>query len=122
MVRPDRRSWLTVQVDSLRTRTEDLLPYFEHISTIDPSLFMRMLLGAGDHTAEDLLPYIRVPVLVVAAERDSFTPTRYAEQMARQIPGAELLMVPGGSHSSPIEQPELINRRVMHFLETRVER
>jgi pimeloyl-ACP methyl ester carboxylesterase len=108
------------EVDSLRTRTEDLLPYFEHIATLDPSLFMRMLLAAGEHSAEDLLPYIKVPVLIVAAERDSFTPTRYAEQMARQIPDVEFLMVPGGSHSSPIEQPELINRRIKHFLETRV--
>ncbi len=110
------------EVDPVRTRTEDLVPYFEHISTLDPVLFFKMLRAAGEHSAENLLSAIRAPALVVAAERDTFTPTRYAEQMARQIPGAELLMVPGGSHSAPIEQPDLIDRRVIEFLERRVER
>ena len=39
--------------------------------------------------------------------------------MARQIPDAELLLVKGASHAAPIEQPELINRRVVDFLERR---
>ena len=110
------------EVDTLRLRSEDLVPYFEHIATLDPAMFFRMLLEAGRHSAEDALPAVRAPTLVVAAERDTFTPVRYAEQMARQIPDAELLMVPGGSHTAPIEQPTLINQRVLDFLERRVDR
>ncbi len=109
------------EVDALRIRTEDLLPYFEHITTLDPVMFFTMLRAAGDHSAEDLLTAVRAPTLVVAAERDTFTPTRYAEQMARQIPYAEILMVAGATHTAPIEQPELISRRVVDFLERRVD-
>lgn len=109
------------EVDALRVRTEDLVPYFEHISTLDPVMFFKMLRAAGEHSAEDLLTRITAPTLVVAAERDTFTPVRYAEQMARQIPDAELLMVYGASHTAPIEQPELIDHRVVGFLERRVE-
>jgi pimeloyl-ACP methyl ester carboxylesterase len=39
--------------------------------------------------------------------------------MARLIPGAELLPVPEGSHTAPIEQPEKVNARVLGFLEAR---
>jgi pimeloyl-ACP methyl ester carboxylesterase len=39
----------------------------------------------------------------------------------RQIPDAEMLMVAGATHTAPIEQPELINRRVVDFLERRVD-
>ena len=111
--------WLG-EVDALRVRAEDLAPYFEHMRLLDPAMFLRMLAAAGAHSAEDLLPDIDRPTLVVAAERDSFTPTRWAEQMARQIPGAELLRVEGGSHAAPIEQPALINDRVLRFLSERV--
>lgn len=109
------------EVDALRIRAEDMLPYFEHIATMEPSLFFRMVRAAGQHSAESLLSSVRAPTLVVAAERDTFTPVRYAEQMARQIPDAEILRVAGGSHTAVIEQPELVNRRVMDFLERRVD-
>jgi pimeloyl-ACP methyl ester carboxylesterase len=107
------------ELDALRIRVEDILPYFEHVSSMDPAMFFRMLRAAGEHSAEAFLPDVRVPTLVVAAERDTFTPVRHAEQMARQIPDAEFLLVKGASHAAPIEQPELINRRVVDFLERR---
>jgi pimeloyl-ACP methyl ester carboxylesterase len=109
------------EVDALRLRSEDLVPYFEHIATLDPVMFFKMLRAAGEHSAERILTSITAPTLVVAAERDSFTPVRYAEQMARQIPDAELVMVYGASHTAPIEQPEIIDRRIVDFLERRVD-
>jgi pimeloyl-ACP methyl ester carboxylesterase len=36
--------------------------------------------------------------------------------MAEQIPGAELLVVPAGSHVAPIEQPELVGARIKAFV------
>lgn len=107
--------WLG-EVDALRIRTEDMVPYFEHIARMDPALFFRMLSAAGSHSAEDLLPSIRVPVLVLAAERDSFTPVRLAEQMARQIPGAQIVRLEGASHAAPLEQRERVNEAVTAFL------
>lgn len=107
--------WLG-EVDALRMQTEDMIPYFEHIARMDPALFFRMLAAAGAHSAEDLLPSIRVPTLVIAAERDSFTPVRYAEQMARQIPGATLVRLEGASHAAPLEQRDEVAQAVQRFL------
>jgi pimeloyl-ACP methyl ester carboxylesterase len=66
------------------------------------------------------LPEVNVPVLVVAGERDSFTPPFLAERMVREMPQAELLMVRGGTHVASIEQPELVDGRIREFFETRV--
>jgi len=40
--------------------------------------------------------------------------------MAEAIPKGELLMVPRGTHVTPIEQPELIDARIEQFLRQRV--
>jgi pimeloyl-ACP methyl ester carboxylesterase len=107
---------LSGEIDPIRTRTEDMLPYFEHLAGMDPETFLAMLAEAGRHSAEDLLHKITAPALVIAAERDSFTPPRLARQMADQIPGADYVFVREGSHSCPIEQPDLVNLAVERFL------
>jgi len=104
------------EVDALRLRSEDFAPYFEHFVHMEPGVFLRMLAAAGSHTAEDLLPDITAPTLVIAGDRDTFTPIRYAEQMARQIRGAELVRLDGGSHTAPLEQPERVQSAVQSFL------
>jgi pimeloyl-ACP methyl ester carboxylesterase len=111
---------LSREIDPIRTRAEDMLPYFEHVARMDPEVFVRMLQAAGTHSAEDLLHRVRAPALVVAGERDTFTPPRLARQMAEQIEAAEFVMVTEGSHSCLIEQPELLNPRIEQFLRARV--
>ncbi len=108
------------EVDPEKVRPDDLMPYLTHMTHIDVPMFLRMVQAAGEHSAEALLPTIDVPVLVVAGERDTFTPARLAEEMARAIPGAELLMVERGSHVAPLEQAALVDAKVVEFLETRV--
>ncbi|MBM4356528.1 MAG: alpha/beta hydrolase [Deltaproteobacteria bacterium] len=99
---------------------DDLLPYMEHVTSLDVALFLRMLAAAGEVTAEDVLPQIRVPTLIVAGELDSFTPPHLARSMASAIPGAELMLVEGGTHVVPIERREAVRARVTAFLEERL--
>ena len=63
---------------------------------------------------------MNVPVLVVAGERDTFTPPFLAERMAREMPQGELLMLQGGTHVASLEQAELVDVRISEFFETRV--
>ncbi len=111
---------LTGDIDVSRVKPEDVEPYFRHAASLDFELFLRMLRAAGEHSAEDLLPHIDVPVLVVAAELDSFTPPHVSRAMAEAIPGAELALLPAGSHLLPLEQHEELGRIVLDFLERRV--
>ncbi len=111
---------LSREVDALAIREEDFRWYVEHVAAMEPKTFLAMLRLAGEHTAEDLLERIDVPTLVIAAERDTFTPPLLARNMASRIPGGEILELRGASHAAPIEQPVAIELRVDEFLEERV--
>lgn len=100
-------------------RREDLFPYLEQVADMDPELFVRMLGAAAGHDASAYLPQVDVPTLVVAGERDTWTPLWLSRRMAAAIPGAELLVLHAGSHVGPLEHPELLALRVERFLRQR---
>lgn len=97
-----------------------LPPYLDHMKKLDPRVFFSLARAIRDHDATQVLPTIDVPVLVIAGERDFFCPPRVAREMAERIPGAELFIVPGGSHAAIIEQPQLFDARLDRFLVERV--
>lgn len=97
---------LSREIDGLGVSEKDFVHYMSHIASLEPELFLAMLSQAGDHTAEDLLSEIDVPTLVIAAERDTFTPASLAAYMAEKIPGSDYLFIKGGSHAAPVEQPQ----------------
>ena len=99
----------------------DFMPYLDGIARLDAQLFVRMLGEAGRHSAEDVLPSIEVPVLVIAGARDGFTPPERSRAMADAIPGAALVEITNGSHTTPIERPDVVNRAVQDFLGSRVD-
>ena len=107
---------LTGDVNLGAVRLEDVEPYFQHVTIVDFELFLRMLRAAGEHTAEDILPHVQVPVLVVAGARDSFTPAAVSEAMAEAIPGAELEVIASGTHLAPLEHHAEIAQRIGAFL------
>ncbi|HEY4103250.1 MAG TPA: alpha/beta hydrolase, partial [Polyangiaceae bacterium] len=107
---------LTGDINLAQVRLEDVEPYFQHVSIVDFELFLRMLRAAGEHSAEDILPHVTAPVLVVAGSRDSFTPAAVSEAMAAAIPGAELELIPGGTHLAPLEHHREIATRIATFL------
>jgi pimeloyl-ACP methyl ester carboxylesterase len=98
----------------------DLMPYLKHVSDIDIPMFLKMLFAAGEHSAVELLPQVDVPALVIAGDKDTFTPARYAEEMAALLPRGELLMMPGGTHVAPLELKEAVLDRIEKFLHERV--
>jgi len=109
------------EVNGRLIERDDFLPYFEHISKVDVSLFTEMLCRAQEHSAKPFLSEIDVPVMIVGGEKDTFTPVWLSREMQRLIPEAELLIVPDGSHTAPIEMPELVNLRVEKFLRDKIE-
>lgn len=99
----------------------DFMPYLEGMARIDTRLFVAMLSSAGQHSADDLLPDVKVPTLVIAGERDGFTPAERSRAMAAAIPGAELLEIPSASHTAPIERPHLVDSTIRDFVARRID-
>ena len=85
-------------------------------SALDMEAFFFNLKAIGTHDASDVLPLIQVPVLVITGDHDAFTPRALAQQMARNIRTAEMLVVRGGTHYTCVEFPELVNLRIDRFL------
>lgn len=111
-----------VEINAELIRAADFMPYLRGLSRLEMPFFLSMLAAAGEHSATDLLPAIAVPTLVVAGERDGFTPPELSRSMAAAIPGAELCEIAGGSHTTPLERPDLVGRAVRDFLVRRVDK
>ncbi len=63
-----------------------------------------------------VLPQIKVPTLVLVGEHDALTPPANSEALQRQIPNAELHVIPAAGHMSNLENPAEFNRRLIDFL------
>jgi pimeloyl-ACP methyl ester carboxylesterase len=59
---------------------------------------------------------IAVPTLVITGDEDKVYPASIAQDMARRIPGAELVTLKGIGHLSNLEQPDEFNQAVLDFL------
>lgn len=91
----------------------------ESFAGLDMDLYLHILQLLGEHDARPVLDEVDVPLLVVTGDRDLMTPRVAAEEMVRRVPGAELLVVPGGTHYVCVEYPELVNLRIEKFFRER---
>ena len=72
---------------------------------------IRALLARPD--ASGLLPGIRCPTLVLCGEEDSWAPAARHRDMAAQIPGATLELVPDCGHMCTLERPETVTQALL---------
>lgn len=84
-----------------------------------PDLFGELTEAVGlmqrtqpNYSTDDLAA-ISVPVAIVQGEHDEFITLDHAEYLARNIPGAELVILAGVSHFAPLQRPDQFNG-VMH--------
>ncbi|MFI6445523.1 alpha/beta fold hydrolase [Kitasatospora sp. NPDC050543] len=71
----------------------------------------------GAHEKRAALAALRgIPALVLAGTRDLLTPPQHSEVMARELPGAELLLVENAGHLVMLERPELVDERLAALL------
>ncbi len=97
----------------------EFMPYLRHMGRISAGTFLRMLHFAAHHTTEPWLAEIDKPALVVAGENDNFTPMFLSERMVEKLPDAKLVVLPGGTHTAPLEMPELLNEALESFFKER---
>lgn len=96
-----------------QTHYQEMMNDFQ---SIDFSNYFALLDRLGAHDAEHTLAGVSIPTLVVAGSRDIITPAWLSRKIAHSIPRAELFMIPGATHYSAVEFPQLVAKRVEHFL------
>ena len=67
--------------------------------------------------AMDRLERIDLPTLVLCGTEDQMTPPKYAQHLARVIPGARLELVDDAGHMAPAEQPAAVALAISELLE-----
>lgn len=67
------------------------------------------------------LAKIAVPTMVIVGEHDAISTVDEMRSIAKAIPDAEFVIIPGAGHMTPLEDPDGFNEAIEQFL-TRVER
>jgi pimeloyl-ACP methyl ester carboxylesterase len=75
----------------------------------------RMQRTEPNYTVRDLAE-IHVPIAIVQGENDEFIKLEHAEYLARGIPEAAFILLPGVSHFAPLQRPEEFNKVMLIFL------
>lgn len=86
------------------------------MAEISPQTYRKAvnLLTTFDRRAD--LKRISVPTLLVAGSDDRTAPPHVMERMAKEIPGAEYVVLEQCGHLGPMDQPEAFNKVVQGFL------
>lgn len=108
---------LLKMVDPQMADKKDVEGYVQHFLDRDPVFFTRLVQAIQAHTAEDVLPTIKVPTLIVSAENDQFTPSWISRKMHRLIPESELFIAKKATHAAIVEMPDWLNLRIEKFLQ-----
>jgi pimeloyl-[acyl-carrier protein] methyl ester esterase len=64
----------------------------------------------------ELLPKIKVPVLIIHGEKDQISPIAAARYLNENISGSELVILPEAGHAPFLEEAEIFNSIVRKFI------
>jgi pimeloyl-ACP methyl ester carboxylesterase len=94
----------------------DRIVHLRATNEVPEHIYLSQLQAAMSFNAESRLDQITSPTLVLSGDADVIVPVQNSRNLAAMIPGAELKIVAGGSHTFFIEQPDLFNRLITDFL------
>lgn len=97
-------------------KREDINEYLRLTSTVDLDIFLNLLDDFMKTDATHWLHEVKAPTLVIAGDRDMITPLKNQRVFAQLIPGAELCVVPEGSHCPQMEKADFVNSVIEGFL------
>lgn len=75
------------------------------------------MMSTQPNYSSKVLKTIQTPVFIVLSEFDEFIKREHAEYLAKTIPSASLIIIPGLSHFAPLQNPDLFNKHLSEFLQ-----
>lgn len=108
---------LTQGMASLRAPHDAVARAALLMSAVPESTYRSALAALVGFDRRAALERIAVPTLCLAGEDDRNAPPALMEQMARRIPAAQYLCLPGVGHLAHMEAPERINPAIVTFLQ-----
>ena len=83
---------------------------------VGPAVTLSDLVCCDRFDVMDRVQEIRLPVQVVCGSEDIMTPVKYTDYLADRIPGAQKVILSGGSHWVQLEQYTEVNETIGKFL------
>lgn len=105
-----------VEINPTMCPQEEMTLYFDYVAKMDWHAGFQGLSAMAVYDGSEILETVKVPTLIICGETDTWAPKYIAEQMHSRIAGSEFAVIPGGSHATPVENPQMINYRIDLFL------
>ncbi len=113
--------------------TPRLLPLLVHEERLKDEVLVGRILGMAEKIGQDgfirqqtaimaradsraVLPTIGVPAMVICGRQDQLLPLEHSEEIARGIPGAELIVIEECGHLPTMEKPVETNTAMREWL------
>ncbi len=91
--------------------------YMKKIGELRPDLFFHLLQMMHDHDVILHLEEIKATTLVIGGDKDKIIPNYLQKMLIQKIENSVLYIVKDGSHVPQADFPELVNERLLHFIE-----
>ncbi|WP_353081256.1 alpha/beta fold hydrolase [Tessaracoccus lapidicaptus] len=108
LVEETTKRWFTPMFRAQQAAVVDVI--MEGLSVADDHSYAQLCRALAAHDVRDDLPYITLPVVMVAGERDTSTPIANVELVAETVQRGELHVVPEAAHQVTVCRPADVAR------------
>lgn len=109
------KRWFTPAYTAAQPDVVDAI--MEGLSAADDHSYAQLCRALAVHDVREDLPYITVPVLLIAGERDTSTPIANIELVAESVPRGSLHVVADVAHQVTVAKPAEVARLIGAMLE-----
>lgn len=117
--RPGRKARLQrliVSDEMVERAPAEVARFLKRGGLAEPATTLTQMIAVARHRALDRLEALRVPTLVLSGDADRLVPVENSRELARRIPHARLVELPGAGHVFPFEREDAtVDALVTHF-------
>lgn len=122
LIEETTKRWFTPAFRAAQPDVVDTI--MEGLAAADDHSYAQLCRALAKHNLIDDLPLIRIPVMLIAGERDTSTPIQNVELVAESVLRGALHVIEGAAHMMPVSHPvevaELLRSMLQRPLASRV--
>lgn len=115
LVEETEQRWFTPGFRAQHRSTVDTI--MESLAATDDHSYAQLCRALATHDVRSDLTDIRLPLLVIAGERDASTPIANVELVAETVPEAELHVLPDVAHQITVARPGDVATLLLNFMQ-----
>lgn len=115
LIEETTKRWFTPAFRAEQPAVVDTI--MEGLAAADDHSYAQLCRALATHNMVDDLPLIRIPVMLIAGERDTSTPMANVELVAETVLRGALLVVDDAAHMVPVSHPKEVAGHLRSLLE-----